>query len=214
MDWNLIKSMAFPLMFAAGGAGLFGYLYTQFGETSSNRAKFAGNFVLLAVITTAIIMIIKNSIALSLGLVGALSIVRFRAAIKEPEELVYLFLMIGIGIGAGAGEYILISVLACVAFLIIVGKRLISRSRTKRFAYNLNIVSSKGKESGVESMIQLFAPFTSRLSLKRFDEDKEKIDALFYAEYKDEGAFYEWRKKLLAFDSDVRISYLEEEGVF
>ena len=49
-------------------------------------------------------MIVKNSLALSLGLVGALSIVRFRAAIKEPEELVYLFLIIATGLGCGAGQ--------------------------------------------------------------------------------------------------------------
>ena len=42
-----------------------------------------------------------------MGLVGALSIVRFRAAIKEPEELVYLFLIITIGIGCGAGQFII-----------------------------------------------------------------------------------------------------------
>ena len=49
-------------------------------------------------------MIVKNSLALSLGLVGALSIVRFRAAIKEPEELIYLFLIIATGLGCGAGQ--------------------------------------------------------------------------------------------------------------
>ena len=49
-------------------------------------------------------MIVKNSIALSLGLVGALSIVRFRAAIKEPEELTYLFLVIATGLGTGSGQ--------------------------------------------------------------------------------------------------------------
>ena len=51
----------------------------------------------LAIITTLVITVIKFSLALSLGLVGALSIVRFRAAIKEPEELVFLFLIISIG---------------------------------------------------------------------------------------------------------------------
>ena len=52
--------------------------------------------------TYIVIMVVKNSLALSLGLVGALSIVRFRAAIKEPEELVYLFLIIAAGLGCGA----------------------------------------------------------------------------------------------------------------
>ena len=50
------------------------------------------------------ITIVKSSLALSLGLVGALSIVRFRTAIKEPEELSYAFLSIAIGLGLGADQ--------------------------------------------------------------------------------------------------------------
>src|SRR5687768_8190289 len=69
--------------------------YIRFGTAMSNRRKFARNFMLLALTTMMIIHIVQTSVALSLGLVGALSIVRFRAAIKEPEELAYLFLNVG-----------------------------------------------------------------------------------------------------------------------
>ena len=78
--------------------------YIKFSSTLSNRMNFSKNFVLLGATTCIIIVIVKNSLALSLGLVGALSIVRFRAAIKEPEELVYLFLVISVGLGCGAGQ--------------------------------------------------------------------------------------------------------------
>ena len=78
--------------------------YIKFSSTLSNRAHFSKNFVILGITTCIIIMIVKNSLALSLGLVGALSIVRFRAAIKEPEELVYLFLVIAAGLGCGSGQ--------------------------------------------------------------------------------------------------------------
>ena len=57
---------------------------------------------LITMTTMLIISIVKSSLALSLGLVGALSVIRFRAAIKEPEELTYLFLTIAIGLGFGA----------------------------------------------------------------------------------------------------------------
>ena len=59
-------------------------------------------FVLLT--TVLVISIVKSSLALSLGLVGALSIVRFRTPIKEPEELAYLFLCIAAGLGLGANQ--------------------------------------------------------------------------------------------------------------
>jgi len=79
--------------------------YIRFSTTLSNKVEFSKFFVILAATTTIVITIVKSSLALSLGLVGALSIVRFRAAIKEPEELVYLFLLIAIGLGCGAGQF-------------------------------------------------------------------------------------------------------------
>ncbi len=83
--------------------------YIRYSSSLSNRKEFSKNFVILGVTTCIVIMIVKSSLALSLGLVGALSIVRFRAAIKEPEELVYLFLIIAIGLGCGANQLIIIS---------------------------------------------------------------------------------------------------------
>lgn len=76
-------------------------VYTTCGHSLSNRQVFARNFFLLAMTTTLIITIVQSSLALSLGLIGALSIVRFRSAIKEPEELAYIFLSISIGLGMG-----------------------------------------------------------------------------------------------------------------
>ena len=68
-------------------AFLLSYTYINYGTALSNRKMFARNFVLMAMTTMFIITVVKSSLALSLGLVGALSIVRFRTAIKEPEEL-------------------------------------------------------------------------------------------------------------------------------
>ncbi|MCA9960861.1 MAG: DUF4956 domain-containing protein [Chloroflexota bacterium] len=85
-------------------SGIVAWFYTEYGRSFSNRAKFAQTLPLLAMITVLIIAIVKSSLALSLGLVGALSIVRFRTAIKEPEELLYLFLALAIGLGLGAEQ--------------------------------------------------------------------------------------------------------------
>jgi hypothetical protein len=80
-------------------------LYRKFGLTISNRDAFSNVFPLLTISTVLIIFVVKSSLALSLGLVGALSIVRFRAAIKEPEEIVFLFFCIAIGLALGAESY-------------------------------------------------------------------------------------------------------------
>lgn len=66
-------------------------------------AGFALTLVGLSLVTTLVIMAVTSNVVLSLGMVGALSIVRFRAAIKEPMEIVYLFWAIAAGIVTGAG---------------------------------------------------------------------------------------------------------------
>jgi uncharacterized membrane protein YhiD involved in acid resistance len=78
--------------------------YSRFGRTKSNRAELAQVFPLIVLTTILVISVVKSSLALSLGLVGALSIVRFRTPIKEPEELSYLFMAIAIGLGLGADQ--------------------------------------------------------------------------------------------------------------
>src|SRR3989344_4154835 len=112
------------LVLAAVLAGILGYVYQRYGHSLSNRRLFSRNFMILAMTTMVIIAIVKSSLALSLGLVGALSIVRFRAAIKEPEELAYLFLVISIGLGLGANQLwiTLISFIIIVSVIILSGR--------------------------------------------------------------------------------------------
>ena len=80
--------------------------FSRFGSTLSNREEFSQVFPFVLLTTVLIITVVKSSLALSLGLVGALSIVRFRTPIKEPEELAYLFISIAIGLGLGANQTI------------------------------------------------------------------------------------------------------------
>ena len=99
-----IISFIFNLVLTALLGFALKWVYIRFGMTLSNRKLFSKTFILISMSTMLIITIVKSSLALSLGLVGALSIIRFRAAIKEPEELSYLFLAIAIGLGFGANQ--------------------------------------------------------------------------------------------------------------
>ena len=81
---------------------ILNFVYKTFSNTATN--KFVKIFPIYAIAIFLIITVIQSSIALSLGLVGALSIIRFRTAIKEPEQLIYLLMCTGIGIGAAANQ--------------------------------------------------------------------------------------------------------------
>ena len=101
-------------------AYLIGLVYSKYGNSLSNRKKLTQTFVLISITVMLVISIVKSSLALSLGLVGALSIVRFRTAIKEPEELVYFFVAIAIGLGMGADQRIVTLTGATIIILYII----------------------------------------------------------------------------------------------
>ena len=129
--------------------GLLGYfirgLYGRFAATVSNRDNFSAIFPILTISIILIIFVVKSSLALSLGLVGALSIVRFRAAIKEPEEIVYLFFCIAVGLSLGA-EYYMLSIDGVLVFtaIVVLGPLLRRKKRARRI-----LVRISGKHSDV-----------------------------------------------------------------
>ncbi|MDD7729452.1 MAG: DUF4956 domain-containing protein [Clostridia bacterium] len=81
--------------------------------------KFNASLVALTVLTGTVMTVIGNNIALSLGMVGALSIVRFRTAIKDSRDTVYIFWTIIAGICCGVGDYVVASIGSGVTFLIL-----------------------------------------------------------------------------------------------
>ncbi len=171
-------SFALNLVLTATLGVFLAKFYIRFGKSLSNRKQFAGNFILIAMTTMLIISIVKASLALSLGLVGALSIVRFRSAIKEPEELAYLFLVIGIGLGFGADQRII----TIVAFVMILGiVWLTSNKQQLEQPSNLHLtVSSNGQRKvPLVDLIEAIREHCAELELKRLDESGERIEAAF-----------------------------------
>lgn len=105
-DFNA-QAFAINLFLTIIFSSALGFLFQKYSLSFSDRRRMASTFVLLSVATMCVISVVKVSLALSLGLVGALSIVRFRTAIKDPEELVFLFLSIVIGIAHGANQSVI-----------------------------------------------------------------------------------------------------------
>ena len=108
---------------------LIKFHYRRFGSTITNREEFSNIFPFIVLTTVLIISVVKSSLALSLGLVGALSIVRFRTPIKEPEELAYLFICIATGLGLGANQTVV--TLVAVLFILIAVSAIKFKSRNK-----------------------------------------------------------------------------------
>lgn len=189
-------------------AGLLRLFYIHFGNAISNRRRFANNFLPLALGTLLIIMIVKSSIALSLGLVGALSIVRFRAAIKDPEELVYLFMIIGVGLACGANQ----PILASIAIVVILSVLWISKKIHGEAAGNvgrlfLNITTDLDDLEQVSAVLLAHLPY---VELKRLDTLDQGLDLSFVARADNPEQINQLQQALRKLSDNTRLSLLEQ----
>jgi len=151
--------------------------YNRTSNTLSNSASFSKNFIILGLTTTIIITIVKSSLALSLGLVGALSIVRFRAAIKEPEELVFLFLIIAIGLGCGANQIKITAVGTFIAIGIIFTMYFLKKSKKDVSVNNFNISLISNKTLDKEKIKSLIDMVTKNSSQNEFISISQDADS-------------------------------------
>lgn len=94
-------------------------IYKTVNKNAFYNRNFNLSLIALSVITAAVILTIQSNIVISLGMVGALSIVRFRTAIKDPMDLVFLFWSISVGIICGAG-FAVVAVVASIVITVII----------------------------------------------------------------------------------------------
>ena len=108
-QFNTVDISAMSIMISLLVALLLGgfvfWIYRSVCTKSFYSKNFAISLIVISLITTIVIMTVKSNLIISLGMVGALSIVRFRTPIKEPIDLAFLFWSIAIGIICGAGTY-------------------------------------------------------------------------------------------------------------
>lgn len=203
-----ISEFLLSLLVATLLSSMLRLFYIHYGNAVTNRRRFANNFLPLALGTLLIIMIVKSSIALSLGLVGALSIVRFRAAIKDPEELVYLFLTIGIGLACGANQPLL-AVVAIALILTIMWAAKAIRPTTGAANGRLFLNITTDQES--------LAPFTDLLTkhltyveLKRMDTLEEGLDLAFVGQAETPAQLDELQQAIRQVSPKTQLSILEQ----
>lgn len=185
------------------------FYYIRFGSSISNRHKFANNFLPLALGTLLIIMIVKSSIALSLGLVGALSIVRFRAAIKDPEELTYLFIAIGLGLAGGANQ----PILAVVAFLLIITLLYINRVFIGKEGFKKEdrlFVNISTDEEDLNKIVALLTKTFSYVELKRLDTLEKGMDVSFICKAESIEQLTKAKNEISQLTKDTRISIVDQ----
>ncbi len=208
-----LSTFAINLSLAAVCAYVLSLVYVHWGSSLTNRRKFAANFMLMTITTTFIILVVRSSVALSLGLVGALSIVRFRTAIKEPEELAYLFFAIGLGIGLGDNQRLL-TLLALVGGVAIIGLRQVFQKTQADANLYLTVASHNPHKVELDQITNVLAAHTAKAKLMRFDESAETLEATFLVEFRRISNLNATRAALRELSEALEIMFLDNKGIW
>lgn len=153
------------------------YFLTHSGTIYSR--KFNITLVTLTVLTTMVMTVIGNNIALSLGMVGALSIIRFRTSIKDSRDTVYIFWTIIIGICCGVGDFMVAAIGSSAVFLV-----LLLFGRVKKENRTLLIIKApRMHESEIRKTV--FAYFEKAPVMKVQNTTNEKVEFIYEIDHRE-----------------------------
>ena len=163
------------LIFCTVTSFILMYVYKNKSNSLSSKVQISPIIPLLSLITFLVILIVKSSLALSLGLAGALSVIRFRTPIKEPEDLAFIFLAIGIGIGYGAGQ-IYATTIIFLAIISIIWFILSNNSFSVKNDFNFIVeTSDENKEKYFEELLEVLKNSTVEASFVKFEQGTNAV---------------------------------------
>ena len=210
-----LPMLALNLILGIGLSLIVAWYYHYFGTSLSNRSQFAPILPMLTMITLLVITIVKSSLALSLGLVGALSIVRFRTAIKDPEELIFLFFAIAIGLGLGADQRIPTLLAFAGIMLYLAVRAILARTRKGSHSLYLNVQIENDSDGSAlfEQLNQLLLSEFRELDLRRLDHNHNVLQATYYLYIRDESALIRVMDKLRSKYPNSSVSLVEQNNL-
>lgn len=183
-------------------------IFNRYGKSISNRILFSNNFPLIGMTTMLIITIVKSSLALSLGLVGALSVVRFRTAIKEPEELSYLFFTIAIGLGFGANQTLITVIGFALISIFIYLSNLRKIKKVSTNFMSLLVSVNESNKYDVDKITNIIYENVSKLELKRLSSDSGELEILFKIEVDNYKNIINLKNNLKTNFQEININFL------
>ena len=192
---------------------LVSIFYRKYSSSISDRNSFSKTFILIGMTTMLIITVVKSSLALSLGLVGALSIVRFRAAIKEPEELAYLFLVIAIGLGMGAGQAGVTTLAMIIVLLFAYFQRKTKQQARTDALHRLSVTVSKDSVLGLEEITAILIEEKTSPTIKRVDYSNDHLEVSAVLEIDDVETLSRIRNKLANRDNGILFRIIDSRPI-
>ena len=153
------------------------YIFYKYSDTLSSKKGFGNSILMITVCVASLIAVVKSSLALSLGLVGALSVVRFRTAVKEPYNLSFLLLAICIGIAMGASQFTFAFLIIIIGSCIAISLKIFPKNFNHlRGIDSLDTVSLElPSKTNLNDIYEIFEKETEKYIIKSISEDSGKI---------------------------------------
>ena len=171
--------MLISLFFCIISSFILMYVYKNKANSLSSKIQISMIIPLLSNITFLVILIVKSSLALSLGLVGALSVIRFRTPVKEPEDLAFLFFAIAIGIGYVAMQIFSTSIIFLI-LIVIIWFFLSKRDKTNGKNFNLIIETNLEKnEEYFDQILKILKEYSLDAEIVKIEKSESFVN-LFY----------------------------------
>jgi uncharacterized membrane protein YhiD involved in acid resistance len=169
---NLAVSLACGIVIAL----VYRYIY----KGPSYSSTYVNSLVLLSLITTLVIMVIGNNLARAFGLVGAMSIIRFRTAVRDVQDIVYIFFALAVGMAAGVGLHAIAIASTLVICLVSVVMVTFNFGAPGKAEYVLQLIyqPSKTTESRISDILRKYCRGVRLSNLKSQAED-DTIEAFY-----------------------------------
>lgn len=186
--------------------------YIHRSVSLSGKQHIGSILPILSGVIFLVIVIVKSSLALSLGLVGALSIVRFRTPIKDPEELVYLFIAIALGLGYGAGQTAITTILVTLLLLVIYW-RLSNRSVSGTKEYNL-VIDWQSENVTAEKIVSLVNTQTDGTEIVKYSDDNGSQTLVLRIDVTEFSRVDSLAKKLQSETQELSLQFFESSALW
>ena len=198
---NLFPTSAAEIIFniiIAFICGLFiAWLYRKTYRGPGYSTGHLNSIILLTMITSLVIMVIGNNLARAFGLVGAMSIIRFRTAIKDTQDIVFIFFSLAIGMASGAGFYKL-SVIGCLiigAVLYLLFKSSLVLAHQKEFLLQFSYAANGDKNPSYLPIMQKYCRRYKPINTRSVN-DQDLLELSYYVRFKDENQIQEFVREL------------------
>lgn len=180
-------------------------VYRRFYTGVIYSRTFAVTLVGMTVLTCMVTLAISTNVVISLGMVGALSIVRFRTAVKDPMDLLYLFWAITTGITSGAGMYVLALIAAAIMILMII----LFYSRQQRGRIYIAVIHYSGDEAGDE-VIRCFGKRKYFIKSKTMRKEKTEMAVEIFCKQAD----MDFMEKIRAIEHVDDVTLIQYNGEY